>query len=164
MTPAVFLDRDGTMIQDVGYLAHREDLRWYPWTLDAIRLLTNHDLDTGAPFATVLLGQPTLNNNMRLAVLAALEQRITVRHHMTGMTAEETATYIRHHLSLVGRTDTVFSDDAITLIHTHSRGKPRTVNNLALAALLAARINDQPIVDETNARTAITETTDRTAN
>jgi D-glycero-D-manno-heptose 1,7-bisphosphate phosphatase len=39
MTPAVFLDRDGTMIQDAGYLAHRDDLRWFPWTLDAIRLL-----------------------------------------------------------------------------------------------------------------------------
>jgi type II secretory pathway predicted ATPase ExeA len=80
---------------------------------------------------------------------------------MTGMSANETAQYIRHHLSLAGRGDTLFSDDAITLIHANSRGKPRAVNNLALAALLAARINDQPIVDEANARTAITETTDR---
>ena len=39
MTPAVFIDRDGTMVHDVGYLSRREDLRWYPWTLDAIRLL-----------------------------------------------------------------------------------------------------------------------------
>lgn len=39
MRPAVFLDRDGTMIQDVGYLGRREDVHWYPWTIDAIRLL-----------------------------------------------------------------------------------------------------------------------------
>lgn len=39
MTPAVFLDRDGTMIQDVGYLARREDLSWFPFTMDAVRLL-----------------------------------------------------------------------------------------------------------------------------
>jgi D-glycero-D-manno-heptose 1,7-bisphosphate phosphatase len=39
MTPAVFVDRDGTMVHDVGYLSRREDLRWYPWTIDAIRLL-----------------------------------------------------------------------------------------------------------------------------
>lgn len=131
-----------------------------PQGLDAIRLLTNHDLDTGAPFATVLLGQPTLNNNMRLAVLAALEQRITVRHHMTGMTADETAGYIHHHLNLAGRSDTLFGDDAITLIHANSRGKPRAVNNLCLAALLAACANDKTMVDESSARTAITETTD----
>ena len=39
MTPAVFLDRDGTMIHEVGYLARREDLRWFAWTIEAIRLL-----------------------------------------------------------------------------------------------------------------------------
>jgi D-glycero-D-manno-heptose 1,7-bisphosphate phosphatase len=39
MRPAVFLDRDGTMVQDVGYLGRPEDLRWYPFTIDAIRLL-----------------------------------------------------------------------------------------------------------------------------
>jgi D-glycero-D-manno-heptose 1,7-bisphosphate phosphatase len=37
--PAVFLDRDGTMLHDVGYLSRREDLRWYPFAIDAIRLL-----------------------------------------------------------------------------------------------------------------------------
>jgi D-glycero-D-manno-heptose 1,7-bisphosphate phosphatase len=37
--PAVFLDRDGTMIHDAGYLCRLEELRWFPWTIDAIRLL-----------------------------------------------------------------------------------------------------------------------------
>jgi type II secretory pathway predicted ATPase ExeA len=128
--------------------------------LEAVRLLTNHGLDTGAPFATILLGQPDLAHKMRLGVLAALDQHITVRHHMTGMTTDETTGYIRHHLTLAGRSDPLFSDDATTLIHTNSRGKPRAVNNLCLAALLAARANDKPIVDETSARTAITETAD----
>jgi histidinol-phosphate phosphatase family protein len=35
----VFLDRDGTMVHDVGYLSRRQDLRWYPFTVDAVRLL-----------------------------------------------------------------------------------------------------------------------------
>src|SRR5262245_29534288 len=39
MQPAVFLDRDGTMIHDVGYLARLDGLIWYPYTIDAIRLL-----------------------------------------------------------------------------------------------------------------------------
>ena len=39
MKPAVFIDRDGTMIHDVGYLSRAEQVAWYPWTLDAIRLL-----------------------------------------------------------------------------------------------------------------------------
>lgn len=36
---AVFLDRDGTMIEDVGYLSRVEDVRWFPCTADVIRLL-----------------------------------------------------------------------------------------------------------------------------
>jgi type II secretory pathway predicted ATPase ExeA len=131
--------------------------------LEAIRLLTNHDLDTSAPFATILLGQPTLATKMRLGVLAALDQRVTIRHHMTGMNADETASYIRHHLALAGRSDPLFSDDAINLIHTSSRGKPRSINNLAIAALIAARAQDKTFVDEASARSAITETSDHPA-
>jgi histidinol-phosphate phosphatase family protein len=39
MRPAVFLDRDGTMVREVGYLGRAEDLHWFPWTVEAIRLL-----------------------------------------------------------------------------------------------------------------------------
>ncbi len=127
--------------------------------LEAIRLLTNHELDTESPFATVLLGQPTLATKMALGTLAALEQRITVRRHMTGMTGEETAGYIRHHLQLVGRADPLFTQDAIALIHTSGRGKPRNVNRLAISALIAACAAGKNLVDETSARSAITENT-----
>jgi D-glycero-D-manno-heptose 1,7-bisphosphate phosphatase len=37
--PAVFLDRDGTMIEDVGYLRRFEDVRWFASTVDAVRLI-----------------------------------------------------------------------------------------------------------------------------
>jgi D-glycero-D-manno-heptose 1,7-bisphosphate phosphatase len=37
--PAVFLDRDGTLVDDHGYLDSLDRLRVYPWTSDAIRLL-----------------------------------------------------------------------------------------------------------------------------
>jgi D-glycero-D-manno-heptose 1,7-bisphosphate phosphatase len=35
----VFLDRDGTMIEDVGYLDTLDRIAFYPWTIDAIRML-----------------------------------------------------------------------------------------------------------------------------
>jgi type II secretory pathway predicted ATPase ExeA len=127
--------------------------------LEGVRMLTNHDMDSRSPFATVLVGQPTLRRKIKLGVLAALDQRIAVRFHMTGMTAEETAGYLRHHLTLAGRSDTLFSDDAIALIHTTSRGYPRAVNNLAIASLLAAFAANKAIVDESSARAAVTEVT-----
>jgi type II secretory pathway predicted ATPase ExeA len=126
--------------------------------LEALRLLTNHRLDTESPFATILLGQPTLAAKMALGTLAALEQRITVRRTMTGMTSEETAGYLHHHLQLAGRSDPLFTDDAVALIHESGRGKPRGVNRLALAALIAACAAGKNLVDEASARSAVTET------
>jgi type II secretory pathway predicted ATPase ExeA len=127
--------------------------------LESVRMLTNHDMDSAAMFACLLIGQPTLRRKIKLGALAALDQRIAVRYHMNGMTPEETTSYLRHHITLAGRSDTLYSDDAADLIHQTSRGYPRAVNNLAIAALIAAFAASKAIVDESSARTAVTEVT-----
>ena len=127
--------------------------------LETIRMLTNHNLDADSPLATLLVGQPTLRRTMKLAVLAALEQRVALRYTMPPMTSGETASYISHHLTLAGRSGPLFSDDATALIHATSRGLPRAVNNLAIQALIAAFAGRKAIVDETSARTAAAEVT-----
>jgi type II secretory pathway predicted ATPase ExeA len=125
--------------------------------LESIRMLTNHDMDSKTPFATIMIGQPTLRRMIKLGVLAALDQRIAVRYQMTGMTPGETASYVRHHLQLAGRSEDLFSDDAIAQIHEAARGKPRTVNNLAIAALIATYATGKKMVDNTAARAAVSE-------
>jgi type II secretory pathway predicted ATPase ExeA len=127
--------------------------------LEELRLLTNAELDSHSPFAALLVGQPTLRRRIKLGTFAALDQRIALRYTMTGMTAEETGSYISHHLKLAGRSDTLFSDDALALIHQVSRGLPRAVNNLAVQALVAAYATNKAIVDESSARAAVTEVT-----
>lgn len=127
--------------------------------LESIRMLTNHDMDSTSPFACLLVGQPTLRRRMKMGALAALDQRIGMRYTMPPMTSEETGSYLRHHLGLAGRSDTLFSDDAAALIHQTSRGYPLAVNNLALQALVAAFADDKTIVDESSARIAATEVT-----
>jgi type II secretory pathway predicted ATPase ExeA len=34
-------------------------------------MLTNHDMDSSTPFATILVDQPTLRHSVKLGVLAA---------------------------------------------------------------------------------------------
>ncbi|MCP2337533.1 ExeA family protein [Actinomadura rupiterrae] len=125
--------------------------------LESVRMLTNFEMDSTSPFACLLIGQPTLRRKIKLGVLAALDQRISVRYHMNGMTPDETIDYLRHHAALAGRTDPLFTEDAAALIHTASRGYPRAINNLAIQALLATFISDKTIVDETSARAAVNE-------
>jgi len=121
-------------------------------------MLTNHNMDSGAPFAALLVGQPTLRHRLRLGVLAALDQRISVRYALAGMTPNETGDYITHHVKIAGRSDTLFSDDAITLIPNASCGYPWAINNLAVNALTSAFARNGSIVDEKAARIAISET------
>ena len=49
MKPAVFLDRDGTLNEERGYLDRLDMLALYPWTTDAVRLLNR------AGFCTVVV-------------------------------------------------------------------------------------------------------------
>jgi D-glycero-D-manno-heptose 1,7-bisphosphate phosphatase len=41
--PAVFLDRDGTISEEVGYINHLDRLQLYPWSAEAIRKLNRAD-------------------------------------------------------------------------------------------------------------------------
>lgn len=129
-----------------------------PSQLEELRLLTNAELDSVSPFALVLLGQPALRARLRLGSFAALDQRVTLRYAIPPMSAEETASYVTHHIKLAGRADTLFSDDALTQVHRAGRGLPRAVNNLARQALVAAFANRSAIVDEKATRQAISET------
>jgi D-glycero-D-manno-heptose 1,7-bisphosphate phosphatase len=42
MKPAVFLDRDGTLIEEVNYLSRVEDLRLFPYTRRAVNILKDN--------------------------------------------------------------------------------------------------------------------------
>jgi type II secretory pathway predicted ATPase ExeA len=127
--------------------------------LEELRLLTNAEMDSQSPFAGILLGQPTLRRRLRLGSFAALDQRVALRYEVPGMEPGESAAYIAHHLALAGRSDPLFSDDAIALLHQASRGVPRLLNNLATQALVAAYATRKSIVDESAARAAVAEVT-----
>jgi D-glycero-D-manno-heptose 1,7-bisphosphate phosphatase len=47
--PAVFLDRDGTIIEEAGYLDRLERLAFFPYSVDAVRMLNR------AGFAVVVI-------------------------------------------------------------------------------------------------------------
>ena len=74
--PAVFLDRDGTLIEERGYLDRLDLLDLYPWTPDAIRLLNR------AGFAAVVItnqsaiGRGIIDEPFLHEVHAAMDRRL----------------------------------------------------------------------------------------
>lgn len=141
-----------TLVVDEAHLLSADQL-------EQLRLLTNADMDARSPLSLILLGQPTLRRRLKLGHFAALDQRISLRYHLDGLPLDETIAYLKHHLSLAGRTDPLFSDDAINLIHQTARGIPRAINNLAVQALIAAYADGKGLIDEQAAKTAVTEVT-----
>ena len=141
------------LILDEAHLMANQDL-------EAIRMLTNTDMDTTSSFAVILIGQPTLRRRLKLAVLSALDQRITTRYTIPAMTIPETKTYLAAHLKAAGRSDQIFSDDAITTLTQAGRGLPRGVNNLATAAMVAAYTKNKTIIDQADIQAAVADTSE----
>lgn len=127
--------------------------------LEAVRLLTNSEMDSKSSCCCLLLGQPTLRRRVKMGAFAAFDQRITLRYHIEGMDLAETQGYLEHHLKLAGRADPLFADSAVALIQQTSRGIPRAVNNLAVQSLVATFAAGKGMVDEAAARAAVAEVT-----
>jgi D-glycero-D-manno-heptose 1,7-bisphosphate phosphatase len=76
MRPAVFLDRDGTIIEERGYLDRLDLLELYSFTADAIRLLNR------AGYATVVItnqgaiGRGIIDEPFLHQVHAAIDERL----------------------------------------------------------------------------------------
>jgi type II secretory pathway predicted ATPase ExeA len=140
------------VVDEAHLLANRE--------LEALRMLTNADMDAASTFALILVGQPTLRRRLKLAVLAALDQRIGVRYQMAPMDPQETTAYVKAHLAQAGRAELLFADDALAEIWQASRGWPRAVNNLAVAAMVAAYASGKALVDKQSAQAAAAEAAD----
>jgi type II secretory pathway predicted ATPase ExeA len=127
--------------------------------LEELRLLTNAHMDSSSPFAGLLVGQPTLNRQLRMGTFAALDQRIATRFSLKAMDIGESAAYLRHHLALCGREEPLFADDAIARLHRVANGLPRMLNNAATAALIAAASENKDLVDDACAKKAVAELT-----
>jgi len=116
--------------------------------LDDLRVIFNFKVDSANPFVLILSGQPSIRSKLSLNSCYPLRQRITMRYSMQGLTPEETASYCTSRMKLAGCTREVFTPAALAAIHTTSGGFPRSINNVALTALMYSTAHKLDMVDE----------------
>jgi type II secretory pathway predicted ATPase ExeA len=126
-------------------------------TLQELRYIANLEMDALTPFACILVGQPDLRATLRQRVFEAVQQRITLRFHLTGLTRAELDPYLAHHVRLAGVDRPLFSPAATELLFQHSQGLPRLVNRLATAALWDAAGRQAALVDGDHVERAVGE-------
>ena len=94
MTPAVFLDRDGTMIEDVGYLDSLSRVALYPWTVDTIRILNR----VGLP-VVVVTNQSGVARGRFSEAFVGETHRVMDAHLAAGGARVDAYYYCPHHPS-----------------------------------------------------------------
>ncbi len=113
-----------------------------PAVMEQVRLLSNLETDQHKLIQIVMCGQPELKKRLARPDLRQLRQRITIRYHLSPLSQEDTAMYIRHRLWIAGSNNTItFEPGAIRELHRYSKGSPRLINAVSDNALLAGYVN-----------------------
>ena len=118
------------------------------YILEEIRLLSNFDFDSISPVFIILSGHNLLKQRLALNENEALNQRIALRFHLTGMTLEETCSYMKHCLEKAGSSHAIFTDSVLNKIHETSTGVIRKINTICSNLLLSAMTKNKKIIDD----------------
>jgi type II secretory pathway predicted ATPase ExeA len=116
-------------------------------TFEEIRLLTNFQLDDANLLSLILVGQPDLRRRLNHRAYMPLRQRIGLYYHLGPLPEEELQGYIEHRLRRAGRTEPLFSPEAIRALYRYSGGIPRLINSLATTALLEGMSAEAPLIE-----------------
>lgn len=120
--------KDTIVVIDEGQLM--ED----PAVLEEIRLLLNFQLHDTFLITLLIVGKEPLAERIRN--YASLDQRLATRGVLRPLGREDVHEYVAHRLAVAGRTEPVFSADALDLVFGFSDGIPRKVNNLCDISLV----------------------------
>jgi type II secretory pathway predicted ATPase ExeA len=123
--------------------------------LEEIRLLLNYQYDGNFLLTVILVGQPELRKIVRN--ITPLEQRLTIKFHLRNLSFDGTRDYILYRLDLAGGRDSIFTLDAIKLVHEYSNGIPRKINQICDMALLVTSYEKKLNVDVEDIRKVIAD-------
>lgn len=130
-----------------------------PKVLEQIRMLSNLETDKEKLLQIILVGQPELKEILRSPGLAQLNQRITVRYHVSPLVRGETEDYIKHRLTVAGANGSItFTESALDGIHNFSGGIPRLINVVCDKALLLAFVEETKHISTEMVQKAAEET------
>lgn len=112
---------------------------------EEIRLLLNYQFKGDFLITVILVGQPELRRIIRN--MTSLEQRLTIKFHLRNFSFEGTRDYILFRLKHAGGKDSIFTMNAIKLIHAYANGIPRKINQICDMSLLITSYEKKHNVD-----------------
>ncbi|SDW80174.1 Type II secretory pathway, component ExeA (predicted ATPase) [Roseicitreum antarcticum] len=114
--------------------------------LEELRMLTNINVGKDDVLQLYLVGQPELRDMVRRPDLIQFAQRVAANYHIPVMDPPTVGHYIAHRVKVAGGQPNVFSKQAAELIHEHTAGVPRLVNQLCDLSLTYAYAHENRMV------------------
>ncbi|MBL7004962.1 MAG: AAA family ATPase [Gammaproteobacteria bacterium] len=125
-------------------------------SLEAIRLLSNLETEKQKLIQIILFGQPELNTKLEKSSIRQLQQRIMHTYELVPLSESSLALYIHSRLNKAGYSGAqLFSQDALHLLFTKTKGVPRLINILASKSLLSAFSQGDFYIQQTHVKAAI---------
>jgi type II secretory pathway predicted ATPase ExeA len=116
---------------DEAHLLHQD-------VLDHLHILANYEWDSRALLSLVLVGLPEMHNRMTLARNRSLWSRVQTRVQLGDAQVQDTAEYVAYRLRRAGADTTLFTADAVSMLHEASSGRLRDVERIAIETLKRA--------------------------
>lgn len=115
--------------------------------LDLVRRLTAYALDSEDRFSVLLTGTDDLLRTLRAPALEPLRSRFGYAQPLRPFSWEDARNYVTFHVKRAGARPDLFSDEASRRMFQASQGRPRTINQLALQALILAAVEGRDQID-----------------
>lgn len=128
-----------------------------PRVLELLRLLTNLETSTRKLLQIILIGQPELRAMLKQPDMRQVAQRVVAHYHLTELTRDEVAAYVRHRLQVAGTVQPLFPDKALKQLFRLTNGVPRLINLVCDRALLGTYVQGKPQVTLDTLSTAARE-------
>jgi general secretion pathway protein A len=116
--------------------------------LEEIRLLANIESASEKLLSIILAGQPEFADRLNQSSLRQLKQRVGLRCALRPLRRDETTAYIAARIGVAGgKTERIFTREAIDTVHECAGGIPRTISVICDNALVTAFALDRRPVD-----------------
>ncbi|MGD0276139.1 MAG: AAA family ATPase, partial [Syntrophales bacterium] len=124
--------------------------------LEQIRMLSNLETEREKLLQIILVGQPELHVLLSLPALRQLNERITVRYHLSPLQEEDVRCYIEHRLLIAGSVNRLrLAPGSYRAIYRYSHGVPRRINAICDRALLIAYTKESFDISAATIREAV---------
>lgn len=101
-----------------------------PNSMEALRMLSNINVDKDQMLQVILVGQPELRELLRRPDMVQFFQRVAVDFFIPPLGNEEVVKYIEHRMKIAGRVRKLFTKEAMEKVAEASKGVPRNINLL----------------------------------